>query len=201
MFIQVITGKTSDRDGLRRQFDRWEQELRGGATGFLGSTGGVTDDGRVFMAARFESEEAAQRNSSREEQGAAWWAETEKFLENATFQDSIEVTTLGSGGSNDAGFIQVMRGRIADQEKAPELMARFAELLPAMAERRPDIIGDVTVIHSDGTYSDIIYFTSEAAAREGEKKEMPAEMQAMFEEFVAAMPVDEYLDLKDPWLF
>ncbi|HKY74640.1 MAG TPA: hypothetical protein VJS45_00760, partial [Acidimicrobiia bacterium] len=146
MFIQVITGKTSDRDGLRRQFDRWEQELRGGASGFLGSTGGVTDDGRVFMAARFESEEAAQRNSAREEQGA-WWAETEKFLENVTFQDSVEVMTLGGGGSNDAGFIQVMRGRIADKEKAPALMARFAELLPAMAERRPDIIGDVTVIH------------------------------------------------------
>ena len=199
MFIQVITGKTSDRDGLRRQFDRWEQELRGGATGFLGSTGGVTDDGRVFMAARFESEEAAQRNSAREEQGA-WWAETEKFLENVTFQDSAEVTTLGGGGSNDAGFIQVMRGRIVDSEKAQQLMARFAELLPAMAEGRPDIIGDVTVIHSDGTFSDVIYFTSEAEAREGEKKEMPAEMQAMFEEFVAAMPTDEYLDLKDPWL-
>jgi hypothetical protein len=199
MFIQVITGKTSDRDGLRRQFDRWQQELRGGATGYLGSTGGATDDGRVFMAARFESEEAARRNSERAEQGA-WWGETEKFLENATFQDSAEVSTLGGGGSNDAGFVQVMRGRIVDKEKAPELMARFAELLPIMAERRPDIIGDVTVIHSDGTYSDILYFTSEADAREGEKKEMPAEMQAMFEEYMAAMPIDDYIDLKDPWL-
>jgi hypothetical protein len=199
MFIQVITGKTSDRDGLRRQFDRWQQELQGGATGYLGSTGGVTDDGGVFMAARFESEEAARRNSAREEQGT-WWAETEKFLENATFQDSAEVQTLGGGGSNDAGFVQVMRGRITDKEKAPKLMARFAELLPVMAERRPDIIGDVTVIHSDGTYSDILYFTSEADAREGEKKEMPAEMQSMFEEYMAAMPIDEYIDLKDPWL-
>ena len=199
MFIQVITGKTSDRDGLRRQFDRWQSELRAGATGYLGSTGGVTDDGNFFMAARFESEEAARRNSTRQEQGA-WWAETEKFLENATFQDSTEVTTMGGGGSNDAGFVQVMRGRIVDKEKAPELMARFAELLPIMAERRPDIIGDVTVIHSDGTYSDILYFTSEADAREGEKKEMPAEMQAMFEEYMAAMPIDEYIDLNDPWL-
>ena len=199
MFIQVITGKTSDRAGLRRQFDRWQQELRGGATGYLGSTGGVTEDGRVFMAARFESEEAARNNSERAEQGA-WWAETEKFLENATFQDSAEVSTLGGGGSNDAGFVQVMRGRIVDKEKAPELMARFAELLPVMAERRPDIMGDVTVIHSDGTYSDILYFTSEADAREGEKKEMPAEMQSMFEEYMAAMPIDDYIDLKDPWL-
>jgi hypothetical protein len=199
MFVQVITGTTSDAAGLRRQMDRWDQELRPGAAGYLGSTGGVTDDGRVFMAARFESEEAAQRNSAREEQGA-WWAETEKFIQNPAFQDSAEVTVLGGGGSNDAGFVQVMRGRVADKEKAPALMARFAELLPAMAEGRPDIIGDMTVIHSDGTYCDIIYFTSEAAAREGEKTEPPAEMQAMFGEFTAAMPVDEYIDLKDPWL-
>lgn len=199
MFIQVITATTSDRDGLQRQFERWERELRPGATGFLGSTGGITDDGHFFAAARFESEEAARRNSAREEQ-SAWWAETEKFLENVAFQDSTEVTTIGGGGSNDAGFVQVMRGRITDKQKVPELMARFAELQPAMAERRPDIIGDVTVIHSDDTYSDILYFTSEAAAREGEKQEMPAEMQAMFEDYMAAMPIDEYIDLKDPWL-
>jgi hypothetical protein len=199
MFAQVIQGRTSDAEGLRAAMDRWVQELAPGSIGWLGSTGGVTDDGGVFMAARFESEEAARRNSAREEQGT-WWAETEKFLENATFQDSAEVQTLGGGGSNDAGFVQVMRGRITDKEKAPKLMARFAELLPVMAERRPDIIGDVTVIHSDGTYSDILYFTSEADAREGEKKEMPAEMQSMFEEYMAAMPIDEYIDLKDPWL-
>ena len=94
MFVQVITGTTSDAAGLRRQMDRWDQELRPGAAGYLGSTGGVTDDGRVFMAARFESEEAAQRNSAREEQGA-WWAETEKFIQNPAFQDSAEVTILG----------------------------------------------------------------------------------------------------------
>jgi hypothetical protein len=199
MFIQVITGTTADPGGLRRQLDRWDRELRPGAAGYLGGTGGVTDDGRFFMAARFESEEAAQRNSAREEQGA-WWAETEKFVDNAAFLDSVEVSTMSGGGSNDAKFVQVMRGRITDKEKAPALMARFAELQPAMAEGRPDILGDVTVIHSDGSYSDIIYFTSEADAREGEKKEAPAEMQAMFEEFAAAMPVDEYLDLRDPWL-
>ena len=199
MFVQVITGTTSDAAGLRRQMDRWIQELRPGAAGYLGSTGGVTDDGRVFMAARFESEEAAQRNSAREEQGA-WWTETEKYIQNPAFQDSIDVITLGGGGSNDAGFVQVMRGRVVDQEKAPALMARFEELLPAMAEGRPDILGDVTVIHSDGTYSDIVYFTSEAAAREGEQTPPPAEMMAMFEEFSAAMPVDEYIDLRDPWL-
>ena len=199
MFIQVITGTTSDREGLRRQADRWEQELRSGAAGFLGSTGGVTEDGRFILAARFESEEAARRNSAREEQGS-WWAETEKYLDNVSFHDGIDVMTMLGGGSDQAGFVQVMRGRVIDQAKAGELMARAAEFEAAMKGRRPDVLGDVTVLHGDGTYTDLVYFTSEAEAREGEAKPMPAELQAMFEEFMSAMTVDEYLDLKDPWL-
>lgn len=48
MFIQVITGATSDREGLLGQADRWQDELRPGATGYLGSTAGVTDDGEYL---------------------------------------------------------------------------------------------------------------------------------------------------------
>ena len=199
MFIQVIIGTASDREGLRRQADRWEQDLRPGATGFLGSTGGVTDEGRFVMAARFESADAARRNSAREEQGA-WWAETEKYLDNVTFHDSTDIMTTLGGGSNDAGFVQVMRGRVTNQEKAAQLIGRMAEFEAMMRDHRPDVMGDVTIMHADGTYTDLIYFTSEAEAREGEKKPTPAEAQGMFEEFMAAMTVDEYLDLKDPWL-
>ena len=199
MFIQIIQGRCTKQDEMRAMADRWRAEVAPGAEGWLGGTYGFTDDDLFVGVVRFESRELAAANSRREQQGQ-WWAETEKFLENATFQDSVEVTTLGGGGSNDAGFVQVMRGRITDKEKAPALMAQVAELLPTLAEQRPDIIGDVTVIHSDGTYSDILYFRSEAEAREGEKKEPPAEMQAMFGEYMAVMPVDEYIDLKDPWL-
>ncbi len=46
-----------------------------------------------------------------------------------------------------------------------------------------------------------IYFTSEEAAREGEAKEPPAEMQAMMEEMNAlAIGEPDFLDLRDPWL-
>jgi hypothetical protein len=199
MFIQVITGTTTDAEGLRRQADRWEEEVRPGAMGFLGSTSGVTEDGRTVTAARFESEEAARRNSEREEQGA-WWAETAKYLENVAFYDSVEVTTTLGGGSDKAGFVQVMRGRVTDKEKWAEIMARMAEFEGALRTRRPDVIGDVTVLHADGTYTDLIYFTSEEDARKGEAQPMPAELQALFEEFMAAGTVDEYLDLKEPWL-
>ncbi len=84
MFVQVITAKVVDAESLSRQLDRWERELRPGAEGFLGSTSGITEEGRLFALARFESEEAAQHNSDRAEQ-STWWAETEKTLEDANF--------------------------------------------------------------------------------------------------------------------
>ncbi len=69
MFVQVITARTSDAAQVRAALDRWNEELAPGAEGWLGSTSGVTEDGRLVALARFESEEAAQRNSDRPEQG------------------------------------------------------------------------------------------------------------------------------------
>ena len=199
MFIQVINAKVVDAEGLKRQIDRWESDVRPGADGFLGSTSGITDDGQLVVFARFESEEAARRNSDRPEQGE-WWAETEKMLDNVEFKDSVEVVTMGQGGSDDAGFVQVMRGRVIDKAKMDELRGRMSEMDEAMRSHRPDVIGDVVAVHADGSYTDAVYFTSESEARAGEAKEMSAEMQAMFEEFMGAFEIDDYLDLKEPRL-
>jgi hypothetical protein len=199
MFVQVITARTSDPAGARRQADAWEQDVRPGAIGFLGSTGGVTSDGRVVVAARFESEEAAQRNSARPEQGA-WWAEMEKLLEGAEFHDSTDQVTLYGGGKDDAGFVQVMRGHVTDAGKLAEIRGRLADMESVLGSARPDVVGELIAIHGDGTYTDVVYFTSEAAARENESKEMPADAQQMFDQLMSAVAIDEYLDLTDPWL-
>jgi len=79
-----------------------------------------------------------------------------------------------------------------------DLRGRMKEFEALMAERRPDVIGDVTAIHADGTYTDAVYFRSEAEARSNEAMEMPEEMQAMFAEWTSAATIDEYLDLKQP---
>ena len=76
MVEQVIQGRTSDEAGLRAALDRWVEELAPGSIGWLGSTEGVTDDGTFIGVARFESAEAARRNSDRPEPGR-WGAETE----------------------------------------------------------------------------------------------------------------------------
>jgi hypothetical protein len=70
-----------------------------------------------------------------------------------------------------------------------------------MASFRPDVLGSLSVNHDSDGWTMAIYFTSEAEAREGEQKEMPAEMQAIMEE-LNSLSIGEisYFDLKDPWL-
>jgi hypothetical protein len=200
MFIQVITGTVNDLEGFLAQDERWNNELRPGATGFLGSTAGATADGRFFVSARFESAEAAQRNSQRPEQGE-WWAETQKFLSNVEFHDCTKVMTLFGGGSDDATFVQVMRGRVTDRAKLGQLEPRFSEFESVLRDARPDVIGEAIAYHDDGDgYSDIVYFTSEADARAAEKNEVQGEAKQILDELMSAIDVDEYLDLENPVL-
>ena len=197
MFVQVIEGRVSDREGLHRQMDKWQKDLRPGATGFLGSTYGVTDDGYGIAFARFESAAAAKANSERPEQGA-WWTETAKcYSGDVTFTDSEDVEMFLGGGSNDAGFVQVMRGT-ADRDQLHAIDAGFENVA---ADWRPDLIGGLRVWTASDRYVEANYFTSEADAREGEKKEPPSELAAQASEFEKLMADVEYNDLRDPWLY
>jgi hypothetical protein len=199
VFVQVIQGQVADAGKARAALERWAQEVAPGAEGWLGSTAGVTEDGRFIALARFESEEAARRNSDRPEQDR-WWAETSRlFSGEATFKDSSDVTLDLVGEPDEAGFVQLIQGRGSDPDRARELMATDSS---EWAGFRPDILGSVAVGHEGGAYTMAIYFTSEAEAREGERKEPPPELQAQMEE-MAAMSVGEpeFFDLKEPWLY
>src|SRR5947207_6136589 len=57
VFVQVIQGQVSDAEAVHAALDRWARELAPAATGWLGSTAGVTEDGRFIGLARFDSEE------------------------------------------------------------------------------------------------------------------------------------------------
>jgi len=198
MFVQVIQGQVTDAGEVRAAMDRWLQDLAPGASGWLGSTAGVTEDGTSIAVVRFESEEAARRNSDRPEQGQ-WWAEMSKlFSGDVSFRDSTDVDVDAHGNPDDAGFVQVIQGRSSDPERARELMNDDSG---KWAEWRPDIIGSLGVAHDGGGYTMVLYFTSEEAAREGETKEPPAELTAAMEEMDAlSVGVPEYFDLRQPWL-
>ena len=197
MFAQIIRGKVSDPSAVRPVVDRWMTEMGPTAKGWLGSTSGVTDDNEVFVLVRFESEEAARANSDRPEQGV-WWAEMEKVFDGQpTFQDSNDVQVDTSGDPDAAGFVQVMTGQVTDPDRAKQLMAAQ----PDMRTLRPDILGSVSVGHEDGKWTMVIYFTSEADAREGEAKQMPPEaLKAMEEMQALSVGQPEFLDLKTLWL-
>jgi len=197
MFIQVIRGKVKDAAKMRSATEVWETELKPGATGYLGATEGVADDGTFIAVVRFESEEAARANSERPEQGA-WWEETSKLFDgDATFHDCPRVVVFAGGGSDEAGFVQVMVYKPTDVDK----VLSFADDFEKFASLRPDVIGGVSAVATDGTLIDTNYFTSEKEAREGEKKELPAEFQEMMEGFGDITGPVEYIDLRDPWLF
>jgi hypothetical protein len=198
VFVQVIQGRAADAEQLRAAVDRWAREVAPGAVGWLGSTGGVTEDGRFIALARFESEEAARRNSDRPEQDR-WWTETARLLDgDVTFRDSSDVTVDLSGDPDQAGFVQVMQGRGTDPDRARELMSQDSD---KWAQFRPDVLGSVAVGHEGGAYTMAMYFTSEAEAREGERKEMPPELAAQMEEMgKLSIGEPEFFDLKQPWL-
>jgi hypothetical protein len=198
MFVQVIQGRVGDAEGLRAQMDKWKAELAPGADGWLGSTGGVTADGRFVALARFESEEAARRNSDRPEQGE-WWAATAACLDGeAEFHDSTWVDVDEYGDLDTAGFVQVMQGRTSDPERGRKLMQEDTTDWSAF---RPDMLGSVMLHHDGDGWTMAAYFTSEAEARVGEKQEPPAEAMATMNELnEISIGETTYYDLTDPWL-
>jgi hypothetical protein len=194
VFVQVIEARTNDPKGFRRQAAKWEQEVRPGAVGFLGTTGGVADDGRVIVLARFADEASARKNSERPEQGT-WWEGMAALLEGeATFRESSDVTLLFDGGSDRAGFVQIMHGTV-DRAKAEsfETPAMMDELRAA----RPDLIGAMRVWFAGGAFVEAAYFTSEADARRGESSEAFAGPQ---QEYMALFSEMAFTDLRDPIL-
>ena len=198
MFVQVIQGHVSDAAQVRAQLDEWVARVAPRAVGWLGTTSGVTADGNLVALARFESEEAAQQNSERPEQSAWWEQMATLFTDEPTFHNSTSVEVDTPGDPSQAGFVQVMQGRTTDPERARELMANDPT---DWSDFRPEILGTVNIGYEEDAWTMAIYFTSEEAAREGEQKEPPPEMQKMMEE-MNSLSVGEpsFYDLKDPWL-
>ncbi|KRF35700.1 hypothetical protein [Terrabacter sp. Soil810] len=196
MFIQVIQGRCTDADAIHRQMDRWREELEPGAQGWLGGTYGITEDGEFVGVVRFDSRASAEANSARPEQGA-WWKQTARLFDGeASFHDCDDVTMMLDGGSDDAGFVQVIQGRLSDAERFRHMMEGPMDMLH---EARPDIIGGTIAIDADGFFTQTMAFRTEDAAREGEQKSPPPETQAEMDEMMALMSDVSYHDLHHPW--
>ena len=196
MFVQVIEGRTSDPAALIENGERWQRELRPGAIGYLGLTAGVTADGRTVAIVRFEDEASARKNADRPEQ-TAWFEDMVKLYDGQpTFTESTDVTEWMGGGSNEAGFVQVMKSTGVDRSQVEKMDAAFEPF----AGQRPDLLGGLRIWTGPDACIDVAYFTSEAEARKGEQAEMPDELKALMSEFEEGMGETEYLDLTSPQL-
>lgn len=198
MFIQIIQGSCSREDEMRALTDRWVAEVAPGAVGWLGGTFGFTDDGQSVAVVRFESKEAAKANSERPEQ-AAWWSEAEQLFDGPVeFHDCNRVMMMLDGGSDDAKFVQVIRGKLDD---ADALEAGMQEMTAMLHEQRPDILGATLAIEEDGTFIETVAFTDEATARSMESQEIPTDGRAaqMMQSWDRLVHDAQYLDLHHPW--
>lgn len=194
MFLQIMYGKVADESLLRKQMDVWRQEFRDQAIGYLGSTSGFTDDGHFIALARFESADAARANSDRPEQGAWWEAMASAFEGDVEFTDCDDVDLIHEGGSDSAGFVQIMKGRAVDPDK---LRTAADEMETEMTLARPDVVGVVVGWHGDREFTQAVYFSSEEEARKAEAVE--SESDAADDAWLAMIDGDlTFIDLHDP---
>jgi hypothetical protein len=192
VFIQVMQGRTSQRDQLQALAEAWRDEGGVGAVGYLGGTFGVTDGGDFLGVVRFTSREDAMANSARPETGA-FAARMATLMEGPVeFHDCGDVTTFLDGGSDQAGFVQVIRGRTSEPERAKAMLDNTGEL----RAMRPEIIGGTLALEPDGTFFETVYFTDEDQARKGEQLEPPAEVRTELETVMAGAT---FYDLTKPW--
>lgn len=196
MFVQIIQGKVTNKRAARATLDRWQRELEPSAEGWLGGTYGFTTDDVLVAVVRFDSRESAERNRSRPEQHA-WWREMEQhFTGEIIFHDCTDTMLLAGSDAGEAGFVQVIQGRVRDRDRVHALAEQSTELI---SRHRPDILGATIAIDDEGFFTETISFTSEAAAREAEHAPMPPEARKLVDEEMSLLDGVRYLDLHEPW--
>jgi hypothetical protein len=115
------------------------------------------------------------------------------------FHDCTLVDLIKNGGSDSAGFVQVIQRKVTDVDKARELDRANQD---QMKEIRPDVMGGIVAWHpQNGRFTNAIYFTSEAEARAKEKEVSSSpEFEKFMSEWQAISDGEpNYLDLSEPW--
>ena len=196
MFLQVIQGRVPDRAAMRAQHEKWAARIGPGASGWLGSIAGITQDDRFICLSRFSSVEALARLAARGDQ-REWWAHTERlFLGPVVTSEFLDVALMADGAPGEAGFVQVVQGRASDAER---LRALEKALLRHLPDGRPDIVGALSATGPDGRFVRAFSFSSEELARAGEHGEQLPEIEEILSELHALAGEPSYHDLRHPW--
>jgi hypothetical protein len=197
VFIRIMRGRVVDGAGASFDLARWRQDLSASPPGWQRLTAGVTEDGEAVAMFRYDSEETARSSGERPQQ-AAWRASVERQLARpVVWYDCPVVNVMKAGDEGDAGFVQVMQGRLVDPVR---LAAMRAEVERTLRERAPHVLGVSVAEHADGVgFTEVTYFTSEREARAGERQ-MPVEMAVQLGTVRSYMEGLEFLELREPVL-
>jgi len=198
MFIQIIQGRATNPPGIRRDLGRWQRQLAADADGWLGTTTGITEDGWSITVVRFASEAQARRNRDRPEQ-REWWRDASQHLARIAVHDAPKVHTYRDGGSDQAGFVQVVQGHSDDLERMASLGRDQDKVLAGDA---PHVLGMTVAEHADrpGDFTQIVYFTSEQDARQFDPVPPAEADEPAPEERRRLMTNLRCFDLRDPQL-
>ncbi|GAB2853611.1 hypothetical protein GCM10022221_61390 [Actinocorallia aurea] len=200
MFIQVIEAPASDADALREASYRWADRLGATSVGWLGCTGGVTDDGIWISAERFESEQKAWVENGRPGR-RRWWADTLGGLAgDARFINcrEVEVFAPDPDAIDTARYVEIVQGRVKD----PALMRTLLRSMEKeMYGSRTDLLGSTLAFHPDDGYTHLLYHTSEDDLFDAELREIPPRVKAMMDAiYELNLSTPRRLALTAPWL-
>jgi hypothetical protein len=198
MFIQIIQGRATNPPGIRRDLGRWQRQLAADADGWLGTTTGITEDGWSITVVRFASEAQARHNRDRPEQ-REWWRDASQHLARIAVHDAPKVHTYRDGGSDQAGFVQVVQGHSDDLERMASLGRDQDD---SQARDAPYVLGMTVAEHADrpGDFTQILYFTSEQDARRLEQERSAEDDEPALKELRNLMTDSRSFDLRDPQL-
>lgn len=194
MWIRIARGKTAEPAKLKALVETFTTDPEGLPAGSLGVTFGFAKDGTAVVSSRFESKAAGEAWFSSDQFKARLEKITALGTEITDEFRSDDVVVFGKGGSDDAGFVQVMTGNTSDRAKYEQISNTLDEFL---TKERPDVIGGITAFGDNGRYFDVVYFTNEADARVGEKKELSAGAQEILGQLESITSDVEFIDLTD----
>ncbi|MDP8960082.1 MAG: hypothetical protein M3N32_00385, partial [Actinomycetota bacterium] len=154
-------------------------------------------DSEFIAIMTFASDEAARRNAQRPEQDE-WWSEMERhFAGDVTFRDCLHVATYGAWEREDAGFVQIVQGRSRDLDGVMDEIAKAEQEF--VKDHRLGLMGGIIADHGDGTFTEVIYYPTEDAAR-SESEEEARKPVAAAEKLSSTVSDVRYLFLRDPLL-
>lgn len=194
MFVQVVEGQCPAPEALRTEWDRWAREVAPAGVGWLGSTAGVSADGRFVAVTRFESEEAARMTADRPEQSAWAGRLAEQLTGPAVIRDCPEVRAFLRGSWDDASLVRIEQGQARAIDRVVSNFEARAASRPGPGEAP---VAGILAWGPDWYVTEALYYTASAGARHATAADRVAD--PLLRDAASLVEARTGVDLTSPW--